>query len=417
MNEKIEKNIIACFLMSDTAKQFINRCNPEWFSGWYPQLVKVMQDMYISNIPIGLHTVYQYFKNQAQELAYLSNSYVTDAHIERELLMMEIDYNRRYLLAEVSKVEPHWDLEQIQTHLEQGMHNSRILVKNNIKSINKIVGDKVDELEERIKESNHMKGLRTGWLTLDKYIGGWNKGNLVVVGGRPGMGKSALGLNFCIDGSPFAKFVFVSIEMSEDELAERMISDLINVENYKVRNAKLTIDQLAEVSTKILNDNDYHVIDTKDNNVYNIISLLKIHRAKYGLEVVVIDYLQKLDAKGKDLRTNVGLASTALKNFARELGITVIALAQLNRDGKNSRPELTELKESGQIEQDADVVLFPFRPAYYQEVKPDLEMDAMVIIAKNRHGKCVDIPCTFSGPHTRYRENVGQPRIENNPFD
>jgi replicative DNA helicase len=201
--------------------------------------------------------------------------------------------------------------------------------------------------------------------------------------------------------------------MSEDELAERMIADLINVENYKVRNAKLTMPELESVVTKMGTQSDYHVVDTKDNNVYNIISMLKIHRAKYGLDVVVIDYLQKLEAGGRDLRTNVGMASTALKNFARELGITVIALAQLNRDGKNARPELTELKESGQIEQDADVVLFPFRPSYYDEIKPDVE-DSMVIIAKNRHGKCVDIPTLFYGPQTRYRENVEPPR--QNPF-
>ena len=157
--------------------------------------------------------------------------------------------------------------------------------------------------------------------------------------------------------------------------------------------------------TQYLYNTDFHIIDTKDNSVFNIISLLKVHKAKFGLDVVVIDYLQKLNAGGKDLRTNVGLASTALKNFARELGITVIALAQLNRDGKNSRPELTELKESGQIEQDADVVIFPFRPSYYEEVKPEVE-DAVVIIAKNRHGRLCDIPCTFEGGLTRYRENL-----------
>jgi replicative DNA helicase len=247
---------------------------------------------------------------------------------------------------------------------------------------------------------------------LDKYIGGWNKGNLVIVGGRPGMGKSALGLNFCVDGSPFAKFLFVSIEMSEDELAERVIADISNIENYKIRNAKLKDVELQRVSQLLFKQNDFHVIDTKDNNIYNILSSLKIHRAKYGLDVVVIDYLQKLDAGGKDVRQNVSNASTALKNFAREMGITVIALAQLNRDGKNARPELTELKESGQIEQDADVVLFPFRPDYYKDVREDIE-ESMVIIAKNRHGKCVDIPCLFSGPQTRYRENVENP----NPFN
>jgi len=404
----IEQNVLACFLMSDKSRSYIPRTKPEWFNGWHRQLVKTMQDMYLSNEPIGLHTLYKHFKEYAKEMAQLTNHFVTDVHIEKELLFLEFDYNKRKLLSELSKIEPEWTLKDIQTHLETINLNSRIVMRNEIKSMSSVVGQKINELENRIKTGNLMKGLKTGWLTLDKYIGGWNKGNLVVVGGRPGMGKSALGLNFCVDGSPYAKFLFVSIEMSEDELAERVIADYSNIENYKIRNAKLNNQDLEYVSNELFKQNEFHVIDTKDNNVYNILSLLKIHRAKYGLDVVVIDYLQKLDAGGKDVRQNVSNASTALKNFAREMGITVIALAQLNRDGKNARPELTELKESGQIEADADVVLFPFRPAYYQDVKPDIE-DAVVIISKNRHGKCVDIPVTFTGSQTRYRENVEIP--------
>jgi replicative DNA helicase len=216
------------------------------------------------------------------------------------------------------------------------------------------------------------------------------------------MGKSALGLNLCRDGMHFNKYLFVSVEMSADELAERMLADMTNIENSKIRNANVNEIDLRRMVDS-LNEANFDIIDTKDNNIYNIISLIKIHRAKFGLDVVVIDYLQKLNAGGRDARTNVGNASTALKNLARELGITVIALAQLNRDGKNARPELTELKESGQIEQDADCVLFPFRPSYYEDIKPEVE-DAVVIIAKNRHGRLCDIPCTFEGKYTRYRE-------------
>jgi replicative DNA helicase len=338
-------------------------------------------------------------------MAKITNGFMTDITIEKEIILLEMQFNKNYLLEEITKVRTDWDLKEIQNHLENINFNSRIQTRNDIQKMSTVMGKKVDEIEQRIKTGNHMKGLNTGWLSLDKYIGGWNKGNLVIVGGRPGMGKSALGLNFCIDGSKYAKYVFVSIEMSSDELAERVIADISGIENYKIRNAKLSIEQLQNIASEIYNQSDFHLIDTKDNNVYNIISLLKVHRAKFGVDVVVIDYLQKLDAGGKDLRTNVGLASTALKNFARELGITVIALAQLNRDGKNSRPELTELKESGQIEQDADVVLFPFRPSYYEEIKPEVE-DSVVIIAKNRHGRLCDIPCKFYGGLTRYKENI-----------
>lgn len=404
MTEQIEKNILACFLMSDYAKTYLTRVKTEWFTDWHKSLVKTMQDMYINSDPIAIHTLYEHFKDRALALAQLTNSYVTDKHIEKELFYLEAEYNRTYLLSEITKIKPDWSLKDMQNHLEVINQNSRIKSNNEVQEISVVMANKIDEMEKRVKSGNKMKGFYTGWLSLDKYIGGWNKGNLVVVGGRPGMGKSALGLNFCKDGQQYAKHLFVSVEMSADELAERMLADLNNIENTKIRNANVTTVDLERMSQSIFNAN-FHIVDTKDNNVYNIISLLKVHRAKYGLDVVVIDYLQKLDAGGRDMRTNVGMASTALKNFARELGITVIALAQLNRDGKNARPELTELKESGQIEQDADVVLFPFRPCYYEDDKPEIE-DAVVIIAKNRHGRLCDIPCTFTGGLTRYKENI-----------
>lgn len=404
MTEQIEKNILACFLMSDYAKTFLTRIKPEWFTDWHRGLVKTMQDMYINNEPIGIHTLYQHYKDRALALSQLTNAFVTDRHVEKELVYLEAEFNRNRLFAGISDVRPEMGLNELQKHLEVIVQESRISQRNDINTMSSVLGKKIDELEERIKTGHTMKGLQTGWKSLDKYMGGWNKGNLVVVGGRPGMGKSALGLNFCVDGSKFAKYVFVSIEMSEDELAERIIADISNIENSKIRNAKISLNDLERISASLYQQNEFHVIDTKDNNVYSIIALLKMHRAKYGLDVVVIDYLQKLDAGGRDMRTNVGLASTALKNFARELGITVIALAQLNREAKNARPELTELKESGQIEADADVVLFPFRPAYYEEIKPEVE-DAVIVVAKNRHGQCVDIPCTFVGGQTRYREN------------
>jgi replicative DNA helicase len=402
--EQIEKNILACFLMSDYAKTYLTRVKPEWFTDWHRLLVKTMQDMYINNDPIGIHTMYSHFSDRALALAKLTNSFVTDTHIEKELFYIESEYNRTYLISEITKIQPNWDLIAIQNHLEIINQNSRIKNNNEVQHISLLMGRKIDEIDKRIESGHKMKGLHTGWRSLDKYIGGWNKGNLIVIGGRPGMGKSALGLNLCMDGQDYAKYVFVSIEMSAEELAERALADLNNIENQKIRNANVNKQELEKMSLSIYNAK-FHVVDTKDNKIYNIISLLKVHRAKYGMDVVVIDYLQKLDAGGKDTRTNVSMSSTVLKNFARELGITVIALAQLNRDGKNARPELTELKESGQIEQDADVVLFPFRPSYYEDEREEIE-DAVVIIAKNRHGRLCDIPCIFNGSLTKYKENI-----------
>jgi replicative DNA helicase len=393
--------------MSDYAKTKLPSVNPNWFTDFNKRVVVIMQQLYLDAKPIAMHTLFPFFKDKAFELSQLTSKFYSDATIEYDLLQMEVIYKRKKIVEEIQNLDLDCELHEIQNKLEIINQESRVSLKNQVKPMSKVVAGVLDELQKRIERGTTLEGIPTGWRYLDKYIGGWNKGNLVVVGARPGMGKTALGLNFCIEGCKFAKYVFVSIEMSDEELAKRQISYFSKIENYKIRNATMSLKDVENISTQLYNQEyDYDVIDSKDNNVFNIVSMLKLQKAKKGLDVVIIDYLQKMDAGERDTRKNVSVISTTLKNFARESGITVIALAQLNRDGKDDRPQLTDLKESGQIEQDADVVLFPFRPSYYLDVKPDIEDDAELIIAKNRHGQCTDIPVVFEGKYTKYTERI-----------
>ena len=404
---ELEENVMGALIMSDYAKTKLPSINPKWFNEFHQRLVIVMQQLYFDNKPIALHTLFPFFREYAFQLTDLTRKFITDKTLEYDLLVLESSYKKNKLIQDIQQIDFNADLNDLQNKLDIINQESRISVKNQVKPMSKVIGKVLDELQIRIDNDNHLEGLPTGWRYLDKYIGGWNKGNLVVIGARPGMGKTALGLNFCIEGSKYGKYLFVSIEMSDEELAKRQISYFSNVENYKIRNASITKKEIEDISAMLYSqDNDFDVIDSKDNNVFNIISTCKLVKAKKGLDVVVVDYLQKLDANEKDTRKNVSVISTALKNFARESGVTVIALAQLNRDGKEDRPQLTDLKESGQIEQDADVVLFPYRPSYYLDVKPEIEMDCELIIGKNRHGQCIDIPMSFEGKFTRYKEII-----------
>ena len=406
MNE-LEENVMGALIMSDYAKTKLPSINPKWFNEFNQRLVIVMQQLYFDNKPIALHTLYPFFREYAFQLTDLTRKFITDKTLEYDLLVLESNYKKNKLIQDIQQIDFNNDLSDLQNKLEIINQESRVSVKNQVKPMSKVIGKVLDELQLRIEKGNQLEGLPTGWRFLDKYIGGWNKGNLVVIGARPGMGKTALGLNFCIEGSKFGKYLFVSIEMSDEELAKRQISYFSNIENYKIRNAMVTKKDIQDISKLLYQqEGDFDVIDSKDNNVFNIISLCKLVKAKKGLDVVVVDYLQKLDANERDLRKNVSVISTALKNFARESGVTVIALAQLNRDGKDDRPQLTDLKESGQIEQDADVVLFPYRPSYYLDVKPEIENDCELIIGKNRHGQCIDIPMSFEGKYTRYKEII-----------
>lgn len=404
---ELEENVMGALIMSDYAKTKLPSINPKWFNEFHQRLVIVMQQLYFDNKPIALHTLFPFFREYAFQLTDLTRKFITDKTLEYDLLVLESSYKKNKLIQDIQQIDFNADLNDLQNKLDIINQESRISVKNQVKPMSKVIGKVLDELQIRIDNDNHLEGLPTGWRYLDKYIGGWNKGNLVVIGARPGMGKTALGLNFCIEGSKYGKYLFVSIEMSDEELAKRQISYFSNVENYKIRNASITKKEIENISAMLYSqDSDFDVIDSKDNNVFNIISTCKLVKAKKGLDVVVVDYLQKLDANERDTRKNVSVISTALKNFARESGVTVIALAQLNRDGKEDRPQLTDLKESGQIEQDADVVLFPYRPSYYLDVKPEIENDCELIIGKNRHGQCIDIPMSFEGKFTRYKEII-----------
>lgn len=404
---ELEENVMGALIMSDYAKTKLPSINPKWFNEFHQRLVIVMQQLYFDNKPIALHTLFPFFREYAFQLTDLTRKFITDKTLEYDLLVLESSYKKNKLIQDIQQIDFNADLNDLQNKLDIINQESRISVKNQVKPMSKVIGKVLDELQIRIDNDNHLEGLPTGWRYLDKYIGGWNKGNLVVIGARPGMGKTALGLNFCIEGSKYGKYLFVSIEMSDEELAKRQISYFSNVENYKIRNASITKKEIENISAMLYSqDSDFDVIDSKDNNVFNIISTCKLVKAKKGLDVVVVDYLQKLDANERDTRKNVSVISTSLKNFARESGVTVIALAQLNRDGKEDRPQLTDLKESGQIEQDADVVLFPYRPSYYLDVKPEIENDCELIIGKNRHGQCIDIPMSFEGKYTRYKEII-----------
>ena len=152
----------------------------------------------------------------------------------------------------------------------------------------------------------------------------------------------------------------------------------------------------------------FFIDDDADCTIQQIKAKAKIHKARHGLELLVIDYIQLIKGTKQNREQEIAEISRNLKLLAKELGITVIVLAQLSRkceERADKRPLLSDIRESGSIEQDADVVMFPFRPAYYEQEKPEIE-DAELIIAKNRHGECRIIPTNFIGNRTLYRENI-----------
>ena len=223
-------------------------------------------------------------------------------------------------------------------------------------------------------------------------------------------GKTAMALSLTISTSYFGKVLFMSLEMSSEELSKRYISFFANIENYKIRGGNLKENEHAYISETLYKlPTDFYVDDDAKSTLSDIKAKAQLHKAKHGLNVLIIDYLQLVKGTKQNREQEISEISRGLKILAKELKITVICLAQLNRNSEqraDKRPMLSDLRESGAIEQDADLVMFPFRPQYYSQEQTEVENDAELIIAKNRHGSTCTIPVSFEGKFTRYKEII-----------
>lgn len=264
-------------------------------------------------------------------------------------------------------------------------------------------------------------GLSAGWSCLDGLFGGLEPGELVVVAARPSMGKTAFALNLC-ENLAFGLglgILFVSLEMGKRQLAERLLCSRSGVFGSKVRtgNGLSDRDMIAlDRAYAEIRDAPVHIDDTSGRTAGQVLANARRLRARHGIVLLVIDYLGLIDtadAPGDNLTQRLGWVSGRLKNGARELGIPVLALHQLNRkaeDRKDHRPMLSDLRDSGNIEQDADKVLLLHRPDYYnRDDQPGL---AEVIIAKNRGGPTDTVKFAWNRELTRFEELTTAPGEE-----
>jgi replicative DNA helicase len=404
----IEINVLGQMMIYPTTHNYIMRLNPLWFSDYRKEVVATMQEFYLDNQPINLASIAVRFRAHIRDIAAWSNRVTTNMYIEQEILQLETAHKKINIQNKIAYLDYNIDLSDLITKINTILVENTIYVNGQSKPIGVIAGDVIDTLQEAIQRGTNTTGISTGWKYLDKYLGGYNKGNMIVIAGRPGSGKTAIALSLGLDCCKHAKVLFISLEMSKEELAKRYLSYICDIENYKIRSAKVTQAELDAVTTTLYNlDLNFFIDDGSNADINEIVGKIKLHKAKYGLDIVYIDYMQLIKSHQKVREQEIAHISRTLKMLAKELGITIVALAQLSRkteERSDKKPMLSDLRESGQIEQDADIVLFPFRPAYYSDDKPEMEMDAELIIAKNRHGQCVSVPMSFEGAYTRYKE-------------
>lgn len=272
---------------------------------------------------------------------------------------------------------------------------------SNLTDFHTVAQQAYQELIERMTRahSNELPGMDTGLNELNALTGGWSKGDLIVLAGRPGMGKTAVALHFAISAAKAGKWVYMfSLEMTNTRLADRIIVGQTQVDNYCYKTGRLHDTQISFVQSWVENSSGLPIyFDEKSFvSVDYILSNCRMRKRKYELDIVIIDYLQLIDievSKGGTKDQAIGTVTRKLKSMAKELEVPVILLSQLNRkveDRGDKMPQLSDLRESGNIEQDADIVMFCYRPAYYniEEFNKQSTHEMMVLdVAKHRNGE------------------------------
>jgi replicative DNA helicase len=317
----------------------------------------------------------------------------------------------------ISREAPARDLvERAERAMLEVAHDDR---QKRIRPIGDILQEETDKLHRLSVAKTPLTGTPSGFKDLDDMTGGFQPGNLVVIAARPSMGKSALVANMAenavLAGHAVALF---SLEMSESELAQRFVASQARIRGEDLRRGRVPEARWPKIleACQRLSDAPLYVDDSSDTGVLEVRAKARRlhHQIEGGLGLIIIDYLQLMRHEGRvESRVEqVGQISRGLKGLARELKVPVIALSQLSRAveqrGGDKKPILSDLRESGQIEQDSDLVMFIYREEYYLKEESDRPGEADIIIAKHRNGPVGDVVLTFQKEYPKFMNYAGE---------
>lgn len=307
-------------------------------------------------------------------------------------------------------------IDEAERKINQIGDNRRI---DTVSPLQRLLLSEADILEERGETRGQFNGLETGYKSLDLILQGLQPSSMTIIGARPATGKTAFALGILIHVGAVVKrpALFFSLEMSRQELAERILASTARIDSSKLRTGDLSDADWnrAHEAFGFLQSAQVFIDDNPSLTVMDVRSRARRIKQQQGdLGVVIVDYLQLMSSRGRaeNRQVEVSDMSRSLKILARELQCPVIALSQLSRkleDRADKRPMMSDLRESGSLEQDADVVLFLFRPEQYGEVANDKKSEAEIIVGKNRNGPTRTAHLTWRGEFARF-DNVAEAR-------
>jgi replicative DNA helicase len=332
---------------------------------------------------------------------------VLDKFILRQLIGASSDIARECYRAE-------YDANTILDEAEQKIFRvSESRISQGFAHIKDILKERFDEIQKVHESRESITGLSTGFIDLDKYTAGFHPGDMVIVAGRPSMGKTSFALNIAQhvgldEKKPVAIF---SLEMSKELLVQRLLCSEAQVDAQKVRRGFTSAKDIERLTNAagLLSEAPIFIDDTPAITTLDIRARARRLRAERNVSLIVVDYLQlaRTSERTENRQQEISSISRTMKALAKELGVPVVALSQLSRAvesrGGDKRPMLSDLRESGAIEQDADLVLFLYRPEFYDQNDPEKEGKAELIIGKQRNGPTGTVELMFEKQYTRFR--------------
>ena len=442
---EIEKAVLGALMIDKDAYAIVCEIlRPESFYEPRNQMVyTAIRDLSMDEKPVDMLTVAdQLAKSGKLEqvggpgyIAELSSGVATSANIEYHANIIAQKSLARQLISFASAIQTKAfdetiDVEALMQEAEGSLFElSQHNMKKDYTPIDPVIAQAVKGIQDAAKNTDGLTGVSTGYFKLDDITSGWQASDLVIIAGRPAMGKTSFALSMAknIAADLRIPMAFFSLEMSNVQLVNRLISNACEIQGSKILNGQLQRDEWERLDKNINNllGAPLYVDDTPGLSVFELRTKARRLVREHGIKLIMIDYLQLMNANGMRFSSpqeEVSTISRSLKGLAKELNIPILALSQLNRgvesreglEGK--RPQLSDLRESGAIEQDADMVLFVHRPEYYHIYQDDNGRDlhgmAQIIIAKHRKGATGDVLLTFRGEFTRF-ENPEDKTIDN----
>lgn len=443
----LEELVLGAIMLEQNAFDNVSsiiKTSENFYVDAHQRIFSVMLKLTEANEPIDMYTVTEKLRSSgelemvggAYFIASLTNKVASSANIEAHARIVVQKFLKRQVISLSSEaIKDAFDdtvdvfdlLDSTEAELFKLTESN---MKKNAVEIGTIVLEEIDAISERRKnavDGEVITGVSTGFAELDKVTSGWQKSDLIVLAARPGMGKTAFTLalarNAAIDGKkPVA---FFSLEMSTNQLVARLISMETEIESEKIKKGLLLETEWKHLVKNIdsLKEAPMFIDDTAAIGIFELRAKCRRLKAKHDIQMIMIDYLQlmtgSVDGKGGGNREQeISMISRNLKGIAKELNVPIIALSQLSRAvetrGGAKRPMLSDLRESGAIEQDADMVIFLYRPEYYKitqdEEGGDTRGIAEVIIAKHRNGSLETIKTRFIGKFAKFKD------LEIDPF-